>query len=165
MMDEPEISLNNLKSVHERNVVFPGFSPSDVGSGLVFDSQVTCAIDAANRCAQSKFSVNEYLTEIYGPADFANPAPKPGTIILGGGDEIFQAPQGDDNNKNRHHSPGTNVDHHNLNTGAAIGLAIGVVAFFFVLFAVIVVCAGLFSRAKDGKIGTGGSKDDEVDEH
>eukprot|EP00276_Gloeochaete_wittrockiana_P013783 CAMPEP_0184331460 /NCGR_PEP_ID=MMETSP1089-20130417/790_1 /TAXON_ID=38269 ORGANISM="Gloeochaete wittrockiana, Strain SAG46.84" /NCGR_SAMPLE_ID=MMETSP1089 /ASSEMBLY_ACC=CAM_ASM_000445 /LENGTH=322 /DNA_ID=CAMNT_0026654389 /DNA_START=22 /DNA_END=990 /DNA_ORIENTATION=- len=148
----------------KRDIIHPRQALPFTSNGLVFDFNLNCPIDAANRCEQSKVKVGDYLTKIYGPADFTSPAEKPGTLAVAGGssDVIFKVVPEVKEKVRTDKSPG-NVDNHKLNTGAAIGLAIGVVCFFFVLFAFVVVAAGVVSRAKDGKFGTGGS--DEADEH
>eukprot|EP01096_Ripella_sp_DP13-Kostka_P000496 TRINITY_DN1054_c0_g1_i1.p2 TRINITY_DN1054_c0_g1~~TRINITY_DN1054_c0_g1_i1.p2 ORF type:complete len:343 (+),score=155.93 TRINITY_DN1054_c0_g1_i1:66-1031(+) len=159
-----EVKSSSEERSEKRNIINPRQELPFTSNGLIYDFNLNCPIDAANRCEQSKVKVGDFLTKIYGPADFTSPAEKPGTLAIAGGssDVIFKVVPEVEVKVRTDKSPG-NVDNNKLNTGAAIGLAIGVVCFFFVLFAFVVVAAGVVSRAKDGKFGTGGGE--EADEH
>lgn len=140
------------------------------GDGIIFDFNLDCPIDAANRCAASTNRVSDLLTSIYGPAVYSRPSTIPGSgPSLGGSDEaVFKTPELGSLGFPLAQTPQQairKVVHvkNYLNVGSAIGLALGVVAFFFVLFALIVVLSSIVHHFLYSEDNGGGGSPDEME--
>jgi len=117
-----------------------------------------CPIDQANRCADNQVSVNEYLTAIYGPADFAKPTAKAGQVALGGSSTaVFAIPPpgfavyASDVRQPKKNNDDDDDDHieSELGPGGAIGIAIAIVGTVFFLFAIFVLVASFFGSKEN----------------
>lgn len=167
----PNLKLRSIESAVEEPVkrahvlVDQAESPL-TSNGVVFSFDITCPIDAENRCRQSQTSVGDYLFEIYGPPEFQN-----GVRNYDENEAFRTIPQGldlaDDDDDDDYGSGGGGGTA-GFGYGAAIGIAIAIVALCFALFCIAVLVMNMIGGllgGEDGKLSRNvGSKSGNLDE-
>eukprot|EP01115_Flamella_aegyptia_P014114 TRINITY_DN784_c0_g1_i2.p1 TRINITY_DN784_c0_g1~~TRINITY_DN784_c0_g1_i2.p1 ORF type:complete len:228 (-),score=82.18 TRINITY_DN784_c0_g1_i2:104-787(-) len=156
--ETPNLKLRSIEDIEEqepvkRAHVLVNQADSPLASnGVVFSFDITCPIDAENRCRQSQTSVGDYLLEIYGPPEFQN-----GLRNYDQNEAFRTIPKGldlaDDDDDDDIGSGGGGGGNAGFGYGAAIGIAIAIVALCFALFCIAVLVMNIIGGALGGEDG------------
>lgn len=119
----------------KRAVVNP--NNANVDGGYNIDFNLLCPIDEANRCRQAQINIGDYLTDIYGPPEWA--------LILDPFREYYKFTHFDDDGFN-HNEDSSN--HGYFGIGAVLGIAFGVAGLMTIAMLLIALLTS-FNRKSD----------------
>jgi hypothetical protein len=121
-----------------------------VQNGLVLDFNNFCPIDAANRCAQTKKTVGQFLQELYGPPEF-NQNSQATQVFRTIPPELLVM------------SSSSSSSYGGLNFGSIIGIAFGVMGFCILASCLLVLLSSF--KSKSDKFKTNINRREEMEEY